>query len=326
MRNKELFRSAAYSVYNVNYRTFPSDIVWSGTKFVVMTRSPFTGIVSIFQSVNGINWMQSATNIGIGIPLTLEYANGKYFLFDNQPVEGKNWRSIDGLSWETINFGLPSVTAGFENAAWNGSNWLLTGHRETASTPSILSSTDLITFTKQNNVLRNNAIWDGSRWVSYYNDSTINRFIFSSSIDNGVTWTGIGTGILGMFGKKLASNGVNVVALCQLSNVIDIYTVQGTTRIQRTIPAPANTDTAFIDILWDGTRYVAISTITSRFRVLTSPDGNTWTIQYTSPLNSPTPSGIAYNGTLYVLPGISTSSMTASILTSPDLINWTQRL
>ena len=65
------------------------------------------------------------------------------------------------------------------------------------------------------------------------------------------------------------------------------------------------------DVIWDGGQFISVST-----DVKTSPDGKIWSLAA-----NVSGRAIAYSGSLYVLVGLA-----GSIQTSPDLVNWTDRV
>lgn len=84
--------------------------------------------------------------------------------------------------------------------------------------------------------------------------------------------------------------------------------------------SPADND--WIAMVWGGTQYVAVSNTGSGNRVMTSPDGVTWTLQSTVGKDNAW-AGLAWNGTIFV--AVALSGTGNRVMTSPDGVTWTLR-
>lgn len=91
------------------------------------------------------------------------------------------------------------------------------------------------------------------------------------------------------------------------------------------IPAATNFNGIFTSIIWDGTRYVALSSFNGVYAIYTSTTLPNWTKLANLPfIASMTYSDIAWNGSMYAV--VTNAASPNTIHTSPDGINWTNRV
>ena len=290
---------------SINYdwiaRASPADYIWRGIAygnglFVVVSGTDGSNN-SVMTSPNGINWTLRTT-----------------------PNPGASWRSIT--------FGTPTSNPnGLFVAVADGG----TGNR-------VMTSSDGITWTSVA-ASNNTNVWVSIAYGSGYFVATAhsgdtNRIMYSS---NGTTWTAVATGATFEGLSVGFGNGRFVVGSRGSSNYV-LYT---NTNLSLNPPSTANwAQSNSVNILrWCSITYgnglfVAVSDaynisgvpasgtggqqLTSR--VMTSPDGITWSNRYAPDIGW---FGITYGAGMFV--ACSKSTTGNRTMTSPDGINWALR-
>jgi hypothetical protein len=295
-----------------------------------------------FTSDNSINydWIARASPADY-IWRSIAYGNGLFVVVSgadgsNNSVmtspDGINWTlrrtPNPGASWRSVAFGTPSSNPNglFVAVADNG-----TGNR-------VMTSSDGITWTSVA-ASNNTNVWVSIAYGSGYFVATAhsgdtNRIMYSS---NGTTWTAVATGATFEGLSVGFGNGRFVVGSRGSSNYV-LYT---NTNLSLNPPSTANwaQSNSVNTIRWNSITYgnglfVAVSDaynisgvpasgtggqqLTSR--VMTSPDGITWSNRYAPDIGW---FGITYGAGMFV--ACSKSTTGNRTMTSPDGINWVLR-
>ena len=259
---------------------------------------------NIEYSDDGISWNFPSNNIFTSDVNATIYDGIKYIA--GGPIIAT---SSNGIAWTAIS-SPPSFTTCFALAT-NGSVYIA----GCSGTNTLLRSTDGSTWSTVTNstltfstacfsVATNGRIWtavgQGTNTIAY-------------SVNNGSSWTGVGTSIFSSIGYALAWNGYMWVAGGTGTNSL-AYSFDGINWIA--VPGSTSIFTATRGIAWNGIQWVAVGSGTNS--IAYSYDGITWVGIGTS-IFSTAGRSVAWNGILWIAGGEGTNTHAYSY----DGINWT---
>ena len=322
-------------------------IGWNGSYWVASgSDAAFT--ISLATSVDGMNWVTSTNNPFSGgaaagaayglIPaasstlpavtrspeLTIGYTTvsqpsiwiaggggggGSYTAIS---ANGTNWTpSTNVLLFTTIS-----------EIVWNGSYWFAVGGNRDG-TPSILKSTDGVTWIPSNNpfITGYGIAWNGTYWIAVGNNEERTVCIIKST--DGVSWTpSTNNPFIDRDGRGVAWNGLYWVAVG--------YNTGGTVCIAKSsdgmnwTPSTNNPfNTGYGEkIAWNGSMWIAVGFNNTASVIATSSDGLLWSESVDNPFGEGYCKGIAWNGTYWIAVGNNEDS-TICIAKSPDGVTWT---
>lgn len=234
---------------------------------------------------------------------------------------GKIKYSYDGITWQNGSYFATMVFA--NNAAWNGSQWLLGTYQGGGVTPNILyssdginwSSTDVSGFFPQSTTA---FAWDGIKWVATgWITGPLSQCIRYSY--DGKRWLTSGMTTVNYNMNDIAWNGSVFVAVGPaIGHASILYSYDGfiwNTALGTLFDGTSGGKIGAV--AWNGIRWVAVGEDSSGNTIVTSTDGITWSsVSGTKFANLG--SCIAWNGTMWVAGGDS-----PTILKSNDGLTWT---
>ena len=213
----------------------------------------------------------------------------------------------NGITWTNINLtnSGPTIVSGTKkfltSIAWSGTQFVVVGENGT-----IITSPNGINWTSRTSgvtVLLNSVVWSGTQFVAVGN----NGIIITSP--NGINWTSRTSGVTDQLfgitwsGSKFVAVGNNHTILTSTDGItwsIAITGIQG-----------------FLwSVTWTGSQFVAAGGGGPGTRILTSPNGATWTVRY-APGQGHSLLNISNNGNIIVAIG-----NYGTILISTDGITW----
>jgi hypothetical protein len=256
------------------------DVVWGNGQFVAVGSRSFNQTV-VLTSPDGIHWSRVSVGRSQG-PLGLSTG-------ETGVLYGIGW---NGSRFVAVGERLLTST--------DGSNWLVAGAFPTCAFTRV--ATNGAMFVAVGGYYGRGCIAtspDGLTWADRTDAIESNNAVLSGVIWAGSIFVALGTAGLGRF-------GVASVFLTSQDGIS--WTRQ------------LATNTAFIDVAWNGTLFVAVGGIPNQESgvIYTSPDGKTWT-QSRHAISHPFRS-VLWNGSQFVVTGLE-----GSIFTSPDGLLWTER-
>jgi fibronectin type 3 domain-containing protein len=272
-------------------------VIWAGDQFVGV------GSGAAMTSPDGLSWSTTY----VGVMDTIAWSGSQYvgtYFYGGGVV----YTSPDAITWTEHSTSLASI----EEIVWAGTEFVAIPSNSYAG--NVFTSTDGVTWTDTGsgpsvNLLFGSIIWDGSQLVG----TGQNGLVFTSN--DGITWTTHSTPT----GKQLnaiGTNGTTYLAGGYGGTVLSSTTL---TSWSLQLPEASLTQDLLWDILWDGSRFIAVGGNFSADVILTSGNGITWAASDNGAGYGGLRS-IAYNGSTYVAVGVS-----GRILSSPDGANWTSR-
>lgn len=278
-------------------------VIWAGGQFVGVG-----GL--IVTSQDGINWTMQTGYIG---PLsTVAFSGSQYVTYkESYSAANATYTSPDGIIWTEHSTPLNKI----EEIVWNGTEFVAIPPN--ASQPggsNVSTSRDGVTWTDTGqmpnvNLLNGAIIWAGSQFVGTGQNGLI------ATSNDGITWSTRSTPTTKQL-NAIGTNGTTYLAGGYGGTVLSSTTL---TSWSLQLPEASLTQDLLNDILWDGSRFIAVGGNFSAEVILTSGNGVTWTASDNGAAYGGLKS-IAYNGSTYVAVGIS-----GRILSSPDGANWTSR-
>lgn len=271
-----------------------------------------TGNTIGYSDDNGVTW----TGIGVGIFSTSGNAicwSGSRFIAGGAGTNTLAW-SNDGITW--VGIGVTYFGTACNGVLWNGYRFIAVG----LGTNGIAYSNDGLTWTVT--VLgattfstQGNAIaWNGTRVVAV--GAGTNGIIYSN--DGGTNWIAIilSSATFTVSGNAICWGATKFVAGGSGTNTV-LYSTDGITwSIAATPPALFTTCNG---IAWNGTRFVAVGTVSSGTNCIAySTDGNIWTTPTTTVFS--VGFGVSWNGTYFTATG---TPGTHTVAYSVDGITWT---
>jgi hypothetical protein len=233
--------------------------------------------------------------------------------------------SPDGIRWSRVSVGRSQGPLGLSTGetgvlygvGWNGSRFVAAGERLLTSTDGsnwmVAGTLPTCAFTR---VAANGSMFvavggyygrgciatstDGLTWSDRTDAIESNNAVLSGVIWTGSSFVALGTTGLGRFG------------------VVSVFL---TSRDGVSWSRQLATNTAFVDVAWNGTLFVAVGGIPNQQSgaIYTSPDGKTWT-QSKHKVSYPFRSAL-WSGTQFVVTGLE-----GTIFTSSDGILWTEQV
>jgi len=295
----------------------------------VATAAALTDRISIITSSDGTNWTAVSTPLD-GLTVTSVAWNGVYWLAVSSDTDTAIY-STDGVAWTSRP--IPLLRA--YSLTWNGSLWIVAGDSVRSY---IVTSPDGSTWSQQNTTFltygivavsrriltptipinriltENFSVVTGASGLVYSYDAVtwvpppaFDSFLFNAVAWNGSYWLGAGTSSGSVI--KFSANGITW------------STIEVVTPLNGVSGGGVGTVNT---IAWNGIIWVAGGKSPVGQTIMTSPDGQIWTIR-SSPFDPP-PGGaaggevksVAWNGTLWVAVGRGTNA----IATSTDGITW----
>jgi len=272
-------------------------VIWAGDQFVAVGSGP------AMTSPDGLSWSTTY----VGVMDTIAWSGSQYvgtYFYGGGVV----YTSPDAITWTEHSTSLASI----EEIVWAGTEFVAIPSNSSAG--NVFTSPDGVAWTDTGsgpsvNLLFGSIIWDGSQLVG-----TGQSGLIATSHD-GITWTTHSTPTDTQL-NAIATNGVTYLAGGYGGTVLSSTTLSSWS-LQ--LPEASLTQDLLNDILWDGSRFIAVG---GNFRpdvILTSDNGITWAASDNGAGNGGLKS-IAYNGSTYVAVGVS-----GRILSSQDGANWTSR-
>lgn len=271
---------------------FLATVAWSGNTYVAL------GISTGFTSSDGMTWAPVPVT---GLFEEVVWASGLN-LFVVVDSNGRIMTSPDGISWtERLDF---NQLFSLDTVFWNGSQLIAGG-----DIGEIVTSTDAITWeTRASAIDFERVRWDGTSLYAVGGPSKL------ATSPDGVNWSFHRTGYSGDYMRDIARSGTRVLAGAQSYYMSTMPTLESPWPTHDWLGATG----ADNGVIWDGAQFISlagngglrISTDGIIFSVIAN------TITGTSELLRE----IIYTGTQYVIVGYN-----GTIITSPDLANWTMR-
>lgn len=252
----------------VNYVGNPQkeffDVIWGGSKWVLVGQPGGNSIGNVAVSSNGLDWTFSSNNF-LGIVRGIAYGSSTYIAVSEGGTGlNKVATSLDASSWTARTF---SLTKGY-CVAYNGTYWLAGGQKGTAR--AIVKSTNNGSNWIDANIcpLDNvySVAWNGYIWIAVGNGGSHS---IALSID-GIRWYASETNPFTSC-LAVAWNGSKWVAVGEGDNTI-ATSVDGNTWIgQRNVTFTVRGTS----IAWNGSKWIAFGN--GLTTVAESTDGETWT-------------------------------------------------
>ncbi len=262
---------------------------------------------TIFKSTNGTTWTAATTNFSTSVAvLSVNKLNGTYVATAGN---GQLSTSTDLTTWtaRAPQFGVSAI----QGTAYGAGVYVAVG-----AGGRLTSSTDLITWTARTSQFGASSI----QAVTFGNGLFVaagggGRITYST---DGTTWVaGTGTGATGFVrvywdGTYFNASGTAVYYYSTNAATWTAATTGITGAINTTYKVGSN-------------NYAIGANATTNYLRSISTNNITWN-RWTKPLDNTFYSGITYTNSLYVLCGTATGQTLASVITSTDLVNWTERL
>ena len=275
------------------------DVVWNGSLFVVAGGT-------IMTSPDGVAWTEE-NHSATGFMMHLSWNGSLFVLFENYPAAYFH-TSPDGITWTRHATTLSNLV----DIVWDGTHFIA------PSNGSVYSSTDGSNWTDLGDpgvsLVTGGIIWDGSQFVG------VGQTGFIATSDDGLNWTTQTSNTTEGL-RSIASNNSQYVAGGYVGRIL---TSPNATDWSSPLPTAAVARRTLSDIVWNGSRFVAVGGLNSSNLgandgvIVTSPDGDTWTSRTTGgeqPILN-----VIWNGSQLLAVGWG-----STILTSPDGVTWTSR-
>lgn len=240
-------------------------------------------------------WVKTGTTARKG----LMFYTGKQFVV----VGGSCYISADGKKWSKAKFSIPFKGASMGQVLYTGKGFLFTGTNDTTTKEFYMTSRDGTLWTSAVGKDGRHIIdlaFDGSRYLAVRSDDRL----YSST--DGLIW------------NKISSSRYECSALCYGNGK---FIIKSGTKISVSKDGAAweskncAEDMNFHNIIWDGTKYCAISTEGGQF---TSVDGLNWeALRFSQQVRY---SKVIWNGAAFLAAGSNNV-----LLISRDGIEWTQK-
>lgn len=262
--------SIAYSIDGFNWEGLTTNIftetkgIYTNGKLWIIGGS---GNNTMAYSYDGYNWIANGSNI-FSIKCNTISWNGNLWVAGGQGINNMAY-SYDGINW-TIN-NLNNMT-NIIHIGWNGNRFIACGSgiNKLAYSDNGINWTFVSNSSNIFNTEALNVIWMFNKWIAV--GKTNNSIAYS--IDNGITWTGIGNSIFNV-AYDIAYNGYIGVAVGEGTNVI-AYTYDG---IIWTGLGKNNLTNIGYGIKWTGKMFIVGGNSDSqpdKSRLLISYDGINW--------------------------------------------------
>lgn len=334
----------AYGVVNgvgrfvaLNYNTGSSQLITAdvttstGTSTNVSSKNVLIGnnITLIPGPKEGYNWVlqnaniPSLTGIVYGIPSSGIYSgSGLFVAVSENGSPGSNVRtSPDGINWtpqytpSTANLGWCSITYGTPSSGPSSGKGIYVAVANSGTTNSLMTSTNAINWTQQ--VVTTNtwtSICFGNQTFVAVANSGTGRIIYSI---NTTSWNNI---------SSFESNW-NSVCFGNVNGTIPTFVAVGDagSYVYSTSNPPlawtsgTNTTNNWQEVVFGNGLFVAVSNTGTGNRVMTSPDGSTWTSRISAADNNWT--GITFGNGIFTAVANGPGSGNR-VMVSSDGINW----
>jgi fibronectin type 3 domain-containing protein len=279
------------------------DIIWNGSLFVAAG-------TTIITSPDGVTWTEANHSSAYFMNSISwnENPNDKLLvLFENGPSGRYFHTSTDGMTWSRHATTLSTPT----DIVWDGSKFVAPSGGSAYTSTNGIDWADLGSI----NVSLYGLIWDGSQFIGVGNNGSI------ATSPDAVNWTTQTSNTTEQL-RRVASNGSQYVAGGWVGLIL---TSTNATTWTHQLPTLAVTRLTLSDIVWANSQFVAVGGYGSSninggrnsSVILTSPDGDTWTVR---PSGSTDPIlEVIWTGSQFVAVGM------GGILTSTDGETWTIR-
>ncbi len=300
---------AAYTATNLAFT--PGAIMFANNVWVAVSSN---STASAF-STDGITWTTSVSQATTGL-VSLAYGNGVFVGVGNATSLNIMTSANGGGSWTT----RTGVGTALRGVAWSPTLGLFVA----VGTNFAISSPDGITWTSRtpaSTATWNNVVWDSTNAVFVaVNGSTTSLQVATSA--NGTSWATNSTDTAVSGWRYVAAGaGITVGVLAGSSVPANILrSANATTWTVRS----ANFDLTYNGIVYGAGLYVAVASTGIGNRVVTTPDGYTWTQRSSAADNAW--KSITYSPSLGLFVAVSDTGTGNRVMTSPDGITWTIRV
>lgn len=264
------------------------DIIWNGSKYVVVGGGGSSAAANIASSADGVSWTDvvldlNTTGWGNDTEINSIAWNGSLFVIVGE--FGRVATSSDGIAWtnqtslSTSAWGAAGTASNVQKVIWNGSRFLAVGPGS-----KVARSTNGTAWTYEGGLITAGGsttstktlgpVWDGAKFVVIV-DETTGPEIYTSV--TGSVWTLQTTLAAAMAGtiSGITWDGTKYLiygtsGLIQTSTNLTTWTNQ--TGLSLTAWGTATVN----EVIWTGSQYVAVGAAGT---AATSPNGTTWTYQ-----------------------------------------------
>ena len=324
--------------------TMPSSQQWSAIAYGVVSNVSYYVAVARESSVaaysrDGVNWTASSLS-EVADWCDIDYGNGVFVAISesDSSLTFRAWSSDNGINWNTTTFasGAKAIAYGFSRfvvVEGNFSNAVAYSTNGATWTVTTLPSNDDSTESNWVDIAYGNgryvAIADSSAMAAYsFNGATW----YKSNLPATYEWSSIGYG-QGVFyvtslGDAAATSPDGVTWTLRDGSYAS-FDITATSQNVNTAYAETATLTSgtWTDVIWDGTKFIAVGYSGAAGLVATSTTGASWTNATLPTVNSTYEyTTVAYNGTNQYVALIGGNGGTRNIATSPDAVTWTGAL
>ncbi len=310
-----------------------TNIIYGNGKFVAVGGYGINNTSVILTSTNGVNWnLESSGTLEDSVFSQVIYANNIFVAVGRDGVEdiASNalvLTSTDGINWVNTS---PESRGAINGVTFGNGKFILVGQDSLGHNGELLVSTDASNWTNVtssefvNNIL-NGATYSENKYVVVGENLTDSNASVLTSEDT-LTWQSESSGVLGEF-NSIATNGTNLfVAVGQTDSGNSLISQSSDGITWNTISSISESNQNIYNINYvNGTfySYTGLALESYLSYVFSSSNGTNWTTE--SFVFSDYNSGVAYNGSMFVIVGGSETNSGGHIMTSMDGVNWSSK-